>query len=255
MKDVRSVFGAFGTEVMKRKVPICIGIGLASGLASVIFTGVGTVKATKLVEDRKKKEQKEKLTVSETVKTCWVCYIPAAACFALCLLGVIGGAKLGHDELLAVTASAAATERMLAEYKTEVHKVVGEDVEKEIRQNVAMENLKKPSKTKDSPIVTGTGSDKCYDPWSGRYFISSVLKMEASVNETNALMIEEGSASLNDFYYALGLDNSKSGDILGWMYRCPADLLKLVVTPAMDENGDLCYELGFNIDPKHGFDM
>ena len=65
-------------------------------------------------------------------------------------------------------------------------------------------------------IITGHGTELCYDEWSGRYFLGSMVKCEDAINEVNRRLIDEGDASLNDFYEEIGLKPIPMGQSFGW---------------------------------------
>jgi len=65
-------------------------------------------------------------------------------------------------------------------------------------------------------LMTDEGTELCYDEWSGRWFMSSMPKIESAINDVNRQLIEEGNASLNDFYDYIGLPHIPMGLTFGW---------------------------------------
>ena len=66
------------TAISKHSPEILIGFGIAGMLSSTVLAVTATPKAMKLIEEKKHEKGVDKLTVKETVKVAWKCYIPAA---------------------------------------------------------------------------------------------------------------------------------------------------------------------------------
>jgi len=65
-------------------------------------------------------------------------------------------------------------------------------------------------------VVWGEGDVLFYDAYSGRYFKSTVNKIDRVVNELNYTLLREMCVSLNEFYAGIGLEGISLGDQLGW---------------------------------------
>lgn len=66
------------------------------------------------------------------------------------------------------------------------------------------------------PRASDDNDDLCYDEWSGRFFRSSLERIELAVSKANAMIMESGVLALNEFYELLGLPRSLMGESLGW---------------------------------------
>ena len=84
-------------------------------------------------------------------------------------------------------------------------------------------------------ILTEKGGNTiCYDAISGRYFKSDRDTINRAVNELNRQMRDDMYVTLNEFYYALGLDGTKLGDDLGWSIGTPCLVIDYRVAPVYD---------------------
>jgi hypothetical protein len=59
--------------------------------------------------------------------------------------------------------------------------------------------------------------------------------------------------SLNEFYYALGLDDAPFGDDLGW--NVTRGLIEIDFGAQLDSDGIPCVVLNYVIVPKRGFNI
>ena len=69
---------------------------------------------------------------------------------------------------------------------------------------------------REEDVVMFNGEDLFYDEFSGRYFKSTLQKVEKAETLVNELFSWNGACDLNDFYDYLGLDPTEYGEELGW---------------------------------------
>ena len=101
-------------------------------------------------------------------------------------------------------------------------------------------------------LVTNGGTTLCYDYQSGRYFYSDRDKIAHAVNRINKRILDEDYASLNEFYYEIGLSGSGLGDKMGW--NSGMKLIELEYSSQLSENGTPCLVIDFNVPPKYDYD-
>ena len=59
----------------------------------------------------------------------------------------------------------------------------------------------------------------CFDAVTGRYFESNRGRIEAAVNRINKQIMKDEVATVNDFYYELGLEPASGLGLLGWTFE------------------------------------
>lgn len=239
-------------SLKKHSPGILTGLGVAGLFATTVMAIEATPKALKLIEERKQELQVEKLTVKETVKTAWKCYIPSAVTAITSTACIVGASTVNAKRNAALATAYTISETAAREYKEKVVEAVGEKKEQLIRDEVAKEKIKKNPVSKCEVISTGKGNTRCFDPWNSRYFDSDAEKIRRAVNDLNYQLINEGCVSLNDFYYAAGLDESKTGEILGWNVNRDGQV-QLRFSAQVDENNNPCLVLDFINPPKYGY--
>ena len=240
------------TSITKHSPEILTGIGIAGMITTTVLAVKATPKAIRLIEEAKE-EKGEDLTKTETVKTCWRAYIPAAAtCIAstACLIGA-SSVSIRRNAMLATAYKL--SETAFSEYKEKVVETIGDEKEKIVREKVSEERIKKNPITKNEVIMTDYGDTQFYETLSGRYFKSDIEQIKKVVNYLNKDMLQDmfGTISLNEFYDELELERIDLGDELGW--RVDKGLIEIDFTSKIADNGKPCIVLDYINAPYYGF--
>lgn len=239
MKDAKIMF-------QKRSPEILTGIGIAGMITTTVLAVRATPKAMVLIEEEKKKHKK-KLQKKEVVKVSWKLYIPAFVTGTTSICCIIAAASVNTKRKAALATAYTLAMSDLKDYKSKVLSTIGEKKEKEVRDAIAKDKLDKNPAVADKVIATGHGDTLCYDSWNGRYFESSMEWIKHAENELNRQLLDEGSVSLNDLYYAIGLDETKAGDILGWDSR--SGLVTIAFSSQVASEGKPCLVFDFTVSP------
>lgn len=256
-------------NLKKHSPEIMTGIGIAGMATSTVLAVRATPKALMLIEDEKRRlnadiRQKakengdevipvvDKLTSIDTVKTAWKCYIPAIAMGTVSVVCLIGASSVSVRRNATLAAAYTLSESMLKDYRDKVIETVGEEKEKEVRKAVAKEQIERNPVEKNEIVITSTGDDLCYDVLSGRYFKSDISKIKQAVNEINRQLLFDTYISLNSFYYAIGLEETKIGDALGWTVE--KGLIELDFDSKLDAGGTPCVVLDYTNMPFYDYD-
>ena len=240
------------TSITKHSPEILTGIGIAGMITTTVLAVKATPKAIRLIEEAKE-EKGEDLTKTETVKTCWKAYIPAAAtCVAstACLIGA-SSVSIRRNAMLATAYKL--SETAFSEYKEKVVETIGDEKEKIVREKVSEERIKKNPISRNEIIMTDYGDTQFYETLSGRYFKSDIEEIKKVVNILNKAMLSDmfGYCSLNDFYDELGLDHIDLGNEIGW--NVEKGLIEIDFTSKIADNGKPCIVLDYINAPHYGF--
>jgi arginine exporter protein ArgO len=206
-------------KVVSKKSPVILTCAAVVG----VMTCIGmTAKVTPKAVEVKKQATKEKgkpLTKFETVKViapvCW----PVAVSAVLTSACIIGANTINMKRNAALVAAYTMSEKALSTYQDKIIETVGENKAGEIQKAVAQETIKQNPPKANDIISTGNGNMLCRDYLSGQYFRSSIEAVKAAVNKANAILIQQDTITLNEFYYELGLDDIPLGEDKGWVYE------------------------------------
>lgn len=241
--------------VSKHSPEILTGLGIAGMVMTTVLAVRATPKALELIKEKKDEleiEQEEKLPAVETVKAAWKCYVPAAVTGVTSVACLIGASSVNLRRNAALTAAYNLSTTALAEYKEKVIETVGVKKERDIRDKVSEERIKKNPVNQSAIIVTGKGNTRCFDTITKRRFMSDIEELKKIANELNRRMINgEDYISLNEFYYEVGLDGCLVGDELGW--NVSDGLIELDPGAQLDTDGTPCIVIDFVYPPTRGY--
>ena len=243
-------------SVSKHSPEILIGIGITGMVTTTVLAIKATPKALKLIEEKKKEESKDNLTVAETIKVTWKCYIPCATTGLTSIACIIGANSVHARRNAALATAYKLSETAFNEYREKVVETIGDKKEKNIREEIGKDRIEKNPASKNEVIITKNGDTLCFDPITGRYFKSDIDKIKKAENELNKRMLCDifGYISLNEFYDEIGLDRVERGEELGWNLDNGKGLIDISFSAQVSDNGQPCLVLDYRVAPKHGYD-
>lgn len=235
---------------------ILMGIGITGMITTTVLAVKATPKALELIEIEKEELGVDKLTPVETVKTTWKCYVPAVISGVASIACLIGSNSVNARRNAALATAYKLSESAFSDYRDKVVETIGEKKERTVRDKVAEEQIKSNPVNRSEVIVTGKGQTLFFDPWTHRYFYSSIDKINRAINKLNhkintSAFMNEG-VTLNDFYDEVGLPGSMTGEGLGWNLN--TGLIEFYPSAQMVEEGEEhegepCIVLDFSSNP------
>ena len=241
------------TTIVKHSPEILTGIGIAGMITTTVLAVKATPKALELI--KKKKEElgvkNEKLKPADMVKATWKCYVPAVVTGTVSTACLIGASSVNARRNAALATAYSLSETAMKEYREKVIETVGEKKERDIRDEVNKEAIKKNPVNKNEVIMTKKGDTLFLDKLSGRYFRSDYDKIQKAVNEINFRLFDEMYISLNEFYYELGLDGISIGDEIGW--EIGRGKVDLYITADKTAEMEPCLVIDYNYAPRYDF--
>ena len=239
-------------SIVRHSPEILTGVGIAGMLTTTVLAVRATPKALRSIEDAEY-EKGEKLTIPETVQTCWRYYVPAAVTGVAATACLIGASNVHLRRNAALAAAYKLSETALDEYREKVIETIGEKKERNVRDKVAEQQVKNNPARQSEVIVTGNGDTRFFDPMSGRHFTSNIEKIKKAENELNKQMLHSiyGYVSLNDFYDEIDVPRTDVGDVVGWNTE---RLIDMDVNAQLDEDGLPSIVLEYLTRPEYGYD-
>lgn len=237
--------------ISKHAPEILTGVGIAGMVTTTVLSVKATPKAIKLIEEKKKEDNVEKLTVLETVKVVWKPYITPALTGAASIACLIGASSVSVRRTAALAAAYQLSETAFTEYKDKVIETIGDKKEKVVREQVGKERIEKKPVSNSQVFISKKGNTLCFDPISGRYFKSDIDHIKRSVNELNRRMLTEMYISLNELYDELDINHIEIGDDLGW--NIDRGLIDIDFSSQIADDGTPCIVLDFSIEPRYDF--
>ena len=242
--------------VQKHSPEILAGVGVVGTVASAVMACKATLKLDDVLAESKEtrdkikevaenpryekeyspEDAKKDLTVNyaQTAMKIAKLYAPAV---------ILGSASLGcllaSNDILrkrnaALSAAYMTVDKSFKEYRQRVVDKFGEEVEKEIRYNIKAEEVTSTVVAEDGSETTITETVKTMDPnlYSdyARFFDEAspcwqndpeynLMFLKSQQQYANDLLKSKGRLFLNEVYDMLGIDRSKAGQVVGWVYN------------------------------------
>lgn len=186
------------------------------GAVGVVATAVMSVKATPkalilIRSDSRKNHNGDPYayTKAEAVKSCWKCYIPAAAIGLSTISLIFGSNVLSRRKQASLMSAYALLNQSYNSYRAKVKEMYGEDAERAVERAVIRDEY-------DGNTRKDAEKKLFYDECSKQYIeADNGLFYEAS-NLINYLIASEGVATLAQYKKALGLEVTEADEQIGW---------------------------------------
>ena len=243
-------------KAIKHSPEILAGVGVVGVVGSLVMACKATTKLSDILEDSKEQLDKikevaadpayeEKYSQDDAKKDTTITYVQTAMkvtklyapSVILCASSL--GCLLASNNILkkrnaALSAAYMTVDKSFKEYRKRVADRFGEEVEKEIRYNIKAEEITKVDEdgnevTETVKVMDGTDDPNSYSDYA-RFFDEScaALQNDAEYNLTflkaqqqyaNDLLKARGRLFLNEVYRMLGIDETKAGQVVGWVYN------------------------------------
>lgn len=155
------------------------------------------------------------LSTQEVVELTWKEFALPAISGAGTIAAAVGTHTVHTKRANAMAALYAVTSNKLDDMTDKAEELLGPKKTQQLQNEVAQKAIDRGSEDSEV-LMTDEGTELCYDDWSGRYFMSSMPKLEGAINEINRQLIDEGDAYVNDWYDRIGLPDVPMGTEFGW---------------------------------------
>lgn len=229
---------------------ILTGIAVAGTIGTAVLTGKATLKAVAMVREaeywRDKSTQSNYLETRDKVALTWKLYVPPFIAGATTVAAIIAATQIGTRRAAAIAAAYAVSEKAFTEYKEKVVEKLGENKERAVRDEVAQDRVRNNPVTENQIIVSGGGKVLCYEPYTGRYFMSDMETLKKAQNDLNYMVLNNYYASMSDFYDLIGLDRTKISDDMGWNSD---KMLELTFSTVLSDDDRPCMVMDYQVVP------
>lgn len=270
---LKGFFKKTGEVITKNSPFIAASLGVI-GLGCAVYSAIkATPKAMKAIEKaeieknsqeiRKSQEEGrevnlEPLTKKEKAFIYAKCYWKTGLLTLVTAGCVVGGVILANRQTKAMALLYGTAATTLEQYKEAAKDVVGEKKERAIHDKMVRDKTNGDHLDDDGMVIsTGNGNTLCVDAISGRAFYSDLETVRRCINDLNNSLMQVGQVSLNDYFYALGIDEIKYeyASQIGWSYEkgvC-GRLIEAVYTSSLTPKGKPYMIIDITTAPKNVF--
>lgn len=211
-KSLSRVCFKAGISLKRGSPTILTCVGAVGFVATVVMAVRATPKAVKLIENDSLKQHdgdSYAYTKKEAVRSAWKCYLPSAAVGAATLACMFGANALNKRQQASIASLYALVDRSYKEYRSKVKELLGEDGDKQIREEIAKDKCAETRPPEEGYLLF------C-DEYRGECFERTMTQVIQAEYHFNRNFVLRGEASLNEFYSFLNLEPIDGGDEIGW---------------------------------------
>ena len=257
VNSATKTFHRVGFQIKKHSPEILLVTGITGVVTSAVMACKATTKVDAIVEETKKSidmihEGMEagnicdvEYTKEDGKKDLAIVYIQTGVKFAKLygpsvLLGltsigcILAGNNIIHKRNVALSAAYTAIDTSFKGYRSRVIERFGESMDRELRYNIKTQEVKetvvdeetgkkKTVKSTVSVVDPNTYSDyaRFFDEYCAGWTKDAeynLMFLRQQQNYANELLKSRGHLFLNEVYDMLGIDRTKAGNIVGWIY-------------------------------------
>ena len=255
MKNVKTLLNKTSFKVKKYSPEILMGVGIAGVVASTVLACKATMKVDSVLTESKEQIEKiktvmvdpkytEEYTEEDAKKDLTIVYTQAGLKLAKMYVPsiVVGAASIGlligsHRVLkkrnIALAAAYTTIDNSFKDYRKRVTDRFGEEVERQIKNNIKVVDVAKTTIDEDGNEVEQVEQVEVsaldgYSEYS-RFFDDgctgwekdaeyNLMFLRAQQQYANDLLKSRGHLFLNEVYDMLGIPRTKAGQAVGWIY-------------------------------------
>lgn len=233
---------------------ILTAVGVAGTITTAYLTGKTTIKAVDEIRYAEYgsigNSKHRSLTDRQKFKLVWRLYVPPACSAAVTIAAIVLANQIGTRRAAAVAAAYALSEQAFAEYRDKVVEKIGENKERQVRDELAQDRVAKHPVGTTQVVVAAGGDVLCFETHTGRYFRSDIETLKKAQNDLNYRILNDDYASLTDFYELIGLARTDISDEVGWKSD---KLLELEFSYTGAANGQPCLAITYNTMPVRDY--
>jgi len=227
-------------------------IGVTGTITTSYLAGKASFEAAHVLDNESAGQNVDvsSFTPQERIKLVWKLYIPAVGAGTVTVVAIVSANRIGSRRAAAMASAFAVSERFSQEYKDKVIEKLGENKERVLRDEIAQDQIDRNERVDTEVIHSYNGEMLCYEPYTGRYFRSSIEILKKAQNDTNYVVNNHGYASLSDFYNNAGIPTTSISDELGWNSN---KLMELTFSTGISTAGEPCHSFSYQVEPIRNF--
>lgn len=233
-------------------------LGVAGTVTTALLTGKATFKAAEIIQTETDKRIKQQelselpvteefrlpITRKDKIKLVWVQYLPPAGVALGTITCIVFANHINAKRLAALSTAYMLSDKAYNEYKDKVTEKLGLTKEKNMRDEIAQEQVRR--NPAGNQVIIGGENALCYEAYTGRYFRCDVETIRKAVNDINQEIIHNDYATLAEFYDKVGLEVTPVSTEVGWNTD---HILEMDFSTVLADNNQPCLVLTYSVWP------
>lgn len=256
MKSAKTVFYKSALQLKKYSPEILVAAGVVGTVASTVMACKATTKLDSILEETKEKvdliheyseneefgdryspeDAKKDLTIvyAQTAVKVAKLYAPAVLIGALSITSILASTNILRKRNIALAAAYATIDHSFKDYRKRVVERFGEEVDRQLKYNLKTQEIEETvvdPETGEETTQKKTVEVANIDGYSeyARFFDDgckgwekdaemNLMFLRAQQRYANDLLMARGHLFLNEVYDMLGIERTKAGQVVGWVY-------------------------------------
>ena len=248
---IKNMLNKTKLSVVKHGPQFMIIGGVAATVVGAVMACKATLKLSDILDESKdtldkihmvENSNNEEYTEEDAVKDKTIVYVQTGvkliknyalpmAVMGAGITSILAGNKILKNRYAALTAAYATLDSSFKGYRERVKERFGEEVEREIRYNLQVEKhivTDDEGNVTEKEVVVAPADIDGYSPYAQFYDVGNhnweedlsarLLFLNAQQQYANDLLKSRGYLYLNEVYENLGLNKTKAGQVVGWIY-------------------------------------
>ena len=257
---------SFKTQAQRFVSDNATGILTAGGAAGTVVTAVLTArasfKAAEMINNRLAEaagppvtsagtETAVEMDTIEKVKLVWPQFIPPVVAGGATVGAIIMANRMNAQKIAAMAAVYTISESRLKDLQKKVEEKLTGPKNEEIYKEMAQDKVRQNPASREVIILDGK-TVLCFDEFSGRYFNSTMEKIQSARLATNTEMYHHEYASLSHFYDELEMAPTGYSDTVGWNSATTGPM-DIKFSTVMSPDNKPCLALYFVVAPAPNY--
>lgn len=224
-------------------------IGVAGTITTAVLSAKAGVEAHLILDENteRRSDGPNPQSQKEKIQLTWKVWVLPASVGTITVTSIILANRIGTRRAAAMATAYIVSAEAFDEYKHKVVEKLGETQERKVRDDIAQDRVDKAG---NALIVLDDTKVLCFEQYTGRYFNSTVETIKQAQNQINYRILNDGYASLSDFYNLIDLPLTSVSEELGWNSD---KMLEIQFATVMSETQKPCISIDFDTTPVRNY--
>lgn len=244
--DISNLARRLGKELNRHAPLILTGLGTAGIAATAYFFNRAGFRSAERIIHHEIMMGETSTQPKEVVQLTWRNYILPTSIGMFTVACIITASAISTKRQTALLGAVALSERALSLYREKMEENLTPEVEKKVREQLAVDAIENTPLPDDGLVDIPMNREIFLDKFTGQYFGSDVDIVREAMTKINEKTIEEGYASMNDFFALIGARRTDIGVIMGWTED---RMLDIDLFPLETKDGRPCIVIDYRRQP------
>lgn len=238
---------------------ILTSLGVVGAVSTALLAGKASFEAADIIRLKEAKDETRGIHIDDPreilkqrFQLVWKLYVPAVTMGAASVACIIGANQIGNRRAAGLAAALSISEKIGVEYRNKVIEKIGAKKEELVRADIIQDRVNRANWEDDSIEIHGIQQGEiCYDKYSGQYVWNTEEGLRSAVNDLNRIVIQQGYATVGDFYDILNMPALSWSHSIGW--SSDSTLMDIRFSSVLTPSGKPVKAFEFDVEPVRDY--